>query len=62
MFAGRTGVSCDIKEPNQAFHNYPHMKARDFQRSHVCFKQLPDMRYKIFELEKQLKELKEQIK
>ena len=61
MFAARTGVSNDVKEPNQAFHNYPHMKARDFQKSHACFKQLPDMRYKIFELEKQLKELKEQI-
>jgi UDP-3-O-[3-hydroxymyristoyl] glucosamine N-acyltransferase len=35
VFAARTGVSCDIKEPNQAFHNYPHMKARDFQKSHV---------------------------
>ena len=61
MFAARTGVSSDIKEPDQAFHNYPHMKAKDFQRSHVCFKQLPDMRNRIFELEKQLKELKEQI-
>ncbi len=62
MFAARTGVSCSIKESNQAFHGYPHMKARDFQRSHVCFKQLPDMRNKLFELEKQLKELKEKIK
>jgi len=61
MFAARTGVSSSIKEPNQSFHNYPHMKAKDFQKSHVCFKQLPDMRNKIFELEKQLKELKEQI-
>jgi UDP-3-O-[3-hydroxymyristoyl] glucosamine N-acyltransferase len=61
IFAARTGVSNNVKEPNQAFHNYPHMKAKDFQKSHVCFKQLPDMRNKIFELEKQLKELKELI-
>jgi len=59
--AGRAVAACDIKESNQAFLGYPHMKAKDFQRSHVCFKQLPDMRNKIFELEKQLKELKEQI-
>ncbi len=61
IFAGRTGVSNTIKEPNQAFHGYPHMKAKDFQRSHVCFKQLPDMRNKLFELERQLKELKERL-
>ena len=59
--AGRAVAASNIKEPNQAFLGYPHMKAKDFQRSHVCFKQLPDMRSKIFELEKQLKELKEQI-
>jgi UDP-3-O-[3-hydroxymyristoyl] glucosamine N-acyltransferase len=62
MFAARTGVSNNIKEPNQAFHNYPHMKSSDFKRSHVCFKQLPDMRNKLFELEKELKEIKEKIK
>jgi len=62
ILAARSGVSNNIKEPNQAFHNYPHMKAKEFQRSHVCFKQLPDMRNKLFELEKQLKELKEKIK
>ncbi len=62
ILAARTGVSNNIKEPNQAFQNYPHMKANDFKRSHICFKQLPDMRNKLFELEKQLKELKEKIK
>jgi len=59
--AGRAVAANNIKESNQAFLGYPHMKAKDFQRSHVCFKQLPDMRNKLFELEKQLKELKEQI-
>jgi UDP-3-O-[3-hydroxymyristoyl] glucosamine N-acyltransferase len=61
IFAARAGVSKTIKEPNQAFHGYPHMKAQDFQKSFACYKQLPDMRNKIFELEKQLKELKELI-
>jgi UDP-3-O-[3-hydroxymyristoyl] glucosamine N-acyltransferase len=62
VFAARVGVSKTIKEPNQAFHGYPHMKAKDFQKSYICYKQLPDMKNKIFELEKQLKELKELIK
>lgn len=58
MFGAQTGISGNIKTPNQAYQGTPHMSAGDFRRASISLKQLPDLRLKIFEMEKQLNELK----
>jgi UDP-3-O-[3-hydroxymyristoyl] glucosamine N-acyltransferase len=61
VFAARTGVSNTIKEEGQMYQGYPHMDAKLYRRAHVCFKNLPDMRNTLIQLQKQVEELQKLI-
>lgn len=61
MLGAQTGISGNIKSPNQAFQGSPHMSAADFKRSSIALKQLPDLRLKVYDLERQLAELKSSL-
>jgi len=54
--AAQTGIGSDLKG-GEAYLGTPSMEARAFQRSHVVFKQLPELRKMIFRIDKTLKEL-----
>jgi UDP-3-O-[3-hydroxymyristoyl] glucosamine N-acyltransferase len=51
---GQTGVTKNLKD-NEIVHGTPALNARDFNRSYVCFKNLPKIASKINQLEKELK-------
>ncbi len=61
VFAARCGVSNSIKQPNGMYHGFPHVEAKTFQRSFVCFRNFPAIRNQILDLEKQVAELKKMI-
>lgn len=61
IFAARCGVSNNIKQPNGMYHGFPHVEAKTFQRSYVCFRNFPAIRSQILDLEKQVAELKKMI-
>ena len=61
IFAARCGVSNSIKQPGGMYHGYPHMEAKRFQRAYVCFRNFPEYREQIMELQKQVKELQEKL-
>jgi UDP-3-O-[3-hydroxymyristoyl] glucosamine N-acyltransferase len=54
------GIPGDIKEENSAVLGSPAFDVRQFLKSSVIFKKLPDLKMKIDTLEKQLEELKKQ--
>ena len=56
----QSGVPGNVTEPNSALFGSPSFGYRDFMRSHVVFKQLPDLQKKVLELEKKVRELMEQ--
>ena len=56
----QSGVPGDIRQENAVILGYPAFDHRDFTRSHIVFKQLPEMAKKLRELEKQIELLKKQ--
>jgi len=61
MLAAKCGVSNNIKVPNKAYHGFPHVESKTFQRAFVCFRNFPAIRNQILELEKEVAELKKKI-
>lgn len=57
ILAAQSGVPNSIKKPNQALMGSPIFGLRDFQRSSIVFKSLPEMQKKIYELERLIKSL-----
>ena len=53
----QSGLGSSVEKPNTALFGSPAIGYKDFIRSHVVFKQLPDLQKKVLELEKKLKEL-----
>ena len=53
----QSGVGINVTEPNSTLFGSPAIGFRDFMRSHVVFKQLPDLQKKVLALEKRLKEM-----
>lgn len=53
----QSGLASSVEEPNTALFGSPAIGYKDFIRSHVIFKQLPDLQRKLVELEKKLKVL-----
>lgn len=53
----QSGLASNIETPGTAVFGSPAIGYRDFIRSHVVFKQLPDLQRKVLELEKKLAEL-----
>ncbi len=50
----QSGVARPIKEPNKAWMGAPAMEYRQFMRSQVVFRQLPELQKKIKQLEKKI--------
>ncbi len=55
--AAKTGIHTSVKEENTILGGIPAMPFRQFQKTVVYIKQLPDLYQKVRELEKKLKEL-----
>lgn len=53
----QSGLGSSVDKPNTALFGSPAIGYKDFIRSHVVFKQLPDLQKKVLELEKRLKEM-----
>lgn len=53
----QSGLPSSIEEPNTAVFGSPAIGYRDFIKSHIVFKQLPELQKKVMELEKKLAEL-----
>lgn len=58
----QSGLASSIDAPGTAVFGSPAMPYRDFIKSHVVFKQLPDLQRKVIALEKQIAELKNETK
>jgi UDP-3-O-[3-hydroxymyristoyl] glucosamine N-acyltransferase len=56
----QSGIPNDVKQENAILLGYPAIEHRDFARSSIVFKQLPEMSRKLRELEKQIELLKKQ--
>ena len=57
MFGAQAGQANSIEKPNQMFMGSPAFPLRDFQRSSIAFKSLPDLQKKVFELQRRIQEL-----
>lgn len=54
----QSGIPGDVKKENSVLLGYPAMDHRDYLRSSIIFRKLPEMKTKIEELEKQVELLK----
>lgn len=61
MFSAQTGIDKDVKNPGEILMGSPAMQHKGFYKSHIVFRKLPDIDNKIYQLEKQLKELQEKL-
>ncbi|MCB0523504.1 MAG: UDP-3-O-(3-hydroxymyristoyl)glucosamine N-acyltransferase [Saprospiraceae bacterium] len=57
----QSGLATNITEPNTALFGSPAIGYRDFIRSHVVFKHLPELQRKVAELEKMLKNIHDNL-
>jgi UDP-3-O-[3-hydroxymyristoyl] glucosamine N-acyltransferase len=57
ILTAQCGVPKSIKKEGQVFQGSPIQPILDFRKSHAVHKDLPDLRYRLFELEKRIKEL-----
>jgi UDP-3-O-[3-hydroxymyristoyl] glucosamine N-acyltransferase len=53
---GQSGVTGDIKIPNKKWYGYPVLNYWNYLRSYAIFKSLPELKAKIDQLEKRIKE------
>jgi UDP-3-O-[3-hydroxymyristoyl] glucosamine N-acyltransferase len=53
----QSGLASSIEEPNTALFGSPALDYKDFIRSHIVFKELPDLQKRLRALEKMLKKL-----
>lgn len=57
IIAAQTGVPNSVKKPGQIIMGYPAIPLRDFQRSAIVFKNLPEMQRIIYELKRQFDDI-----
>ena len=57
----QSGVGGDIKKENAILLGYPAIDHKDFLRSSIVFRKLPELKVKVEELEKQIELLKKEI-
>jgi UDP-3-O-[3-hydroxymyristoyl] glucosamine N-acyltransferase len=57
----QSGLASSVTEPGTALFGSPAIGYKDFIRSHVVFKQLPDLQKRVAELEKMLKALNNEL-
>jgi len=58
IIAAQSGIAGDVKKENSVLLGYPAFEHRDYLRSSILFKKLPELNTKIDELEKQVELLK----
>lgn len=58
----KSGVNNSFKKEGQVFMGYPAVDASLFRRASVAYKSLPDLRTRVFALEKEIEKLKESEK
>jgi UDP-3-O-[3-hydroxymyristoyl] glucosamine N-acyltransferase len=56
----QSGIPGDVKKENSVLLGYPAIDHRDFLRSSIIFRRLPELYRKVEELEKQIKELRKE--
>ena len=56
----QSGIPGDVKKENSILLGYPAIDHKDFLRSSIIFRRLPEMYRKVEELEKQIKHLREE--
>jgi UDP-3-O-[3-hydroxymyristoyl] glucosamine N-acyltransferase len=54
----QSGIPSDVKKENSVLLGYPAMDHRNFLRSSIVFRQLPELKTKIEELERKVDQLK----
>lgn len=59
--AAQSGISNTIKTPGAILQGAPAYNVRDYQRSYVIYRKLPEMYRKIGQLEKELEQLKQKL-
>ncbi len=59
IIAAQTGVPNSVKTSGQILMGYPSIPLRDFQRSAVVFKNLPEMQRIIYDLKRQLDDIRQ---
>lgn len=59
--ASQSGIGSSVRKDGEVLMGTPAFNARDFQRSSIVIKWLPEMRTKMSELEKEIAALKEQL-
>ncbi|MDE5980563.1 MAG: UDP-3-O-(3-hydroxymyristoyl)glucosamine N-acyltransferase [Bacteroidaceae bacterium] len=61
MAGGQTGISSNIKKPGQTLMGAPAIDAKNFWRSSVVFKQLPELSATVNQLKREIEELKKTL-
>ncbi len=56
----QSGIPGDIKKENSVLLGYPAIDLRDFMRSSIIFKRLPELYRKVDELEKHIRHPREE--
>jgi UDP-3-O-[3-hydroxymyristoyl] glucosamine N-acyltransferase len=56
----QSGVPSDIRQENSILLGYPAIEHRDFLRSSILFKRLPEIKTKLDTLEKKVESMKNQ--
>ncbi|MBO5698825.1 MAG: UDP-3-O-(3-hydroxymyristoyl)glucosamine N-acyltransferase [Bacteroidaceae bacterium] len=61
MCGAQAGIAGSVKKPGTTIQGSPAINAKDFMRSSVVFKRLPEMYTELNDLKKQIEELKAQL-
>lgn len=61
VFAARTGISKTIRKPGY-YEGHPHFEAAQYRKSYVLFKRFPEIYKEMEDMQKEINELKEQLK
>ncbi len=61
ILEAQSGVTKNIEEPNKVFFGTPFMDAMKFRKSYVCFRNFPEYRQSLFDLQKQVAELQQKL-
>ena len=59
--AAQSGVEKTVKNKGEILQGSPAYNARQYQRSYVVYRKLPELQKQIYELEKMVKDLSEKL-
>lgn len=61
IFGAQTGVPNSVKEPKSIMQGYPAVPVGIFRRASVVYKNLPELQKTVYDLQRQINELKEKL-